>query len=56
MYGGVYGGVYGGLRESGLCVFRKFFPIGLLAVSECPSGLLQYLVMLCVELSYYIVC
>ena len=35
--GSVYIGGYGGLSESGLCVFRKWCPVGFLVVGESPS-------------------
>ena len=40
------GSVYiGGLSESGLCVFRELCPVSFLVVGECPSALLQSVVM-----------
>ena len=36
-FGSVYVGGYGGLSESGLCVFRKLCPVGILVV--CVSSL-----------------
>ena len=38
--GSVYIGGRDGLSESGLCVFRKLFPVKFLVVGECPSVLL----------------
>ena len=43
--GSVYIGGYGGLSESRLRVFRKLCPVGFLVVGECPSVLLQSVVM-----------
>ena len=43
--GNVYIGGYGGLSESGLCVFRELYPVSFLVVGECPSFLLESLVM-----------
>ena len=43
--GSVYIGGYGDLRESGLCVFRELCPVSFLVVGECPSVLLQSVVM-----------
>ena len=42
------GSVYGILSESGLCVFRELCPVSFLIVGECPSVLLQSVVMLIV--------
>ena len=36
----VYVGGYGGLSDSGLCIFRKLYPVVFLVVGECPSVLL----------------
>ena len=41
----MYVGGYGGLNESGLCVFCKSCPVGLLVVGKSLPGLLQSIFM-----------
>ena len=41
----MYVGRYCGLSESELCVFGKLCPVGFLVVCECPSVLLQSILM-----------
>ena len=44
--GSAYVDGYGGLSESGLCVFRKWCPIGFLVVGKSTSVVLHSIVML----------
>ena len=44
--GSMHVGGYGRLRESGLCVFRKLCPVGLLVVGKSSSVLLHLSVVM----------